>query len=320
MICKNLCILLRVSTIAVCKHKHYSATCKFRCGQWGLKIALERQIRIGSSVNTEPVCFSDWVTWPKTDRQTDRQTRQADAREDEGDRHVVPEWLIWSVVFQPTAAHWRTLSPWRVQTHKQIEMSPTPTLFTHAMSSSVSFGFSPRLSVCLSLFTSSCLSVDLTPISLSPPHSLLLQLVIHPSLLNVLLCLTKRRRQTSWSCDMNTFSHQIPSRLNIIRWLIDHLSVLFFNCQYKVFFPPLRVSFRDRAMTWNPAWGYGTVLFSSNESGQISAALLDCLPEFSQCQFLDFFSAYSLSSVCYQHLALQLSKGNEMVTQCSAYS
>lgn len=169
MICKNPCILLRVSTIAVCKHKHYSATCKFRCGQWGLKIALEWQIRIGSSVNTEPVCFSDWVTWPKTDRQTDRQTRQADAREDEGDRHVVPEWLIRSVVFQPTAAHWRTLSPWRVQTHKQIEMSPTPTLSTHAMSSSVSFGFSPRLSVCLSLFTSSCLSVDLTPISLSPP-------------------------------------------------------------------------------------------------------------------------------------------------------
>lgn len=173
------------------------------------------------------------------------------------------------------------------------------------------------LSVSLHLLLSVCWSNSNKSV---PPHSLLLQLVIHPSLLNVLLCLTKRRRQTSWSCDMNTFSHQIPSRLNIIRWLIDHLSFLFFNCQYKVFFPPLRVSFKDRSMTWNPAWGYGTVLFSSNESGQISAALLDCLPEFSQCQFLDFFSAYSLSSVCYQHLALQLSKGNEMVTQCSAYS
>lgn len=176
-------------------------------------------------------------------------------------------------------------------------------------------------SVCLSVSLHLLLSVCWSNSNKSvPPHSLLLQLVIHPSLLNVLLCLTKRRRQTSWSCDMNTFSHQIPSRLNIIRWLIDHLSFLFFNCQYKVFFPPLRVSFRDRSMTWNPAWGYGTVLFSSNESGQISAALLDCLPEFSQCQFLDFFSAYSLSSVCYQHLALQLSKGDEMVTQCSAYS
>ena len=74
IIFKNLCILARVCTIAVCKHKHYSATCEFHCGQWGLKITLERQIRIGSSVNMVPVCFSDWVTWPKTDRQTDRQT------------------------------------------------------------------------------------------------------------------------------------------------------------------------------------------------------------------------------------------------------
>lgn len=116
-------------------------------------------------------------------------------------------------------------------------------------------------SVCLSVSLHLLLSVCWSNSNKSvPPHSLLLQLVIHPSLLNVLLCLTKRRRQTSWSCDMNTFSHQIPSRLNIIRWLIDHLSFLFFNCQYKVFFPPLRVSFRDRAMTWNPAWGYGTCL------------------------------------------------------------
>lgn len=37
----------------------------------GPKITSEKQTRLGCCVNIAPVCFSDWVTWLQTDRQTD---------------------------------------------------------------------------------------------------------------------------------------------------------------------------------------------------------------------------------------------------------
>lgn len=109
---------------------------------------------------------------------TDRQTKG----EDEGEHHVLPEWLSRSVVFQPTDAIWKTPSPQRVQTHHV--RCPFFQLYLYA-SSSVSFDFPLA---CLSPFTSPCLSVSSVCL-----YSPLLQLVIHyffSFLLNMLLSLT----------------------------------------------------------------------------------------------------------------------------------
>ena len=67
----------------------------------------------------------EYVSQTESHRETDRQTdRQTDKGEDEGDLGVLPEWLSCSVVFQPTAAHWRSLSPRRVQTHNVLRRYP----------------------------------------------------------------------------------------------------------------------------------------------------------------------------------------------------
>lgn len=93
---------------------------------------------------------------------TDRQT---DEGEDEGDHRVLPKWLSRSVVFQPTAAHWRTPSPRRVQTHNQIRRHilqlylysscPWVSLLVYTLVSMplfTSFGLFIRWSVCLFSF------------------------------------------------------------------------------------------------------------------------------------------------------------------------
>lgn len=186
----TIAVLLEVNNYNVWTHKYYWATCKFQCGQWGLKIIFEKQIRFGCSVNIVPVCFSGWVTWTQIDKQTDRQTK--------GRMRVIVMLCqndsvgLLSFSPQPLTEGLRHLDEFRLTT--RLDVTYSNFIFTHHVLKCL-FWFLLS-SACLSLFTSSCLAVCWSiclsawwvwPPKPSPPSAG--DSSLFSALVNMLLCL-----------------------------------------------------------------------------------------------------------------------------------